>query len=154
MSATVLRNQKGLTLIELVVAMVIMAIAMTGVLLVINYATSHSADPVLRHQALAIAESYMEEICLKGVADPDGVDEGSTRALFDDVYDYHGLSDSGVHDASGNAVSGLSAYSVNVSVTTGSFGPAANQISAAKIVVTVIDPTGADLSLSGYRAAF
>jgi MSHA pilin protein MshD len=147
-------NSRGVTLIELVVAMVVMAIAMTGVMLVINYATSHSADPVLRHQAIAIAESYMEEICLKDISDPDGTDGESERVDYDDVDDYDGLSDSGVKDAYGDTVSGLDSYAVGVSVTDVSFGPTGNQVSGAQIVVTVTDPAGQSLSLTSYRADY
>ncbi len=46
-------SQSGVTLVELVVAMVVISIALGGVLLVLNYTTRHSADPVLRHQASA-----------------------------------------------------------------------------------------------------
>ncbi len=61
------QNNKGVTLIELIVAIVVISIALVGVLSVINYTTLHSADPVLRHQAIAIAEAYMEEISLKTI---------------------------------------------------------------------------------------
>ncbi len=148
------RNNKGFTLIELVIAMVVLAIAMSGVMLAINYATSHSADPVLRQQALAIAESYMEEICLKAVSDPDGTDSETLRALYDDVDDYHGLNDSGARDVYGNLLSGLSGYSVAVSAIAQSFGPTAATVSGYRIEVTVTDPAGQALTLSGYRADY
>jgi MSHA pilin protein MshD len=145
------RNNRGLTLIELVVAMVVIAIALSGVLLVINYTTRHSADPVLRHQAVAIAESYMEEICLKDVI-ADGKE--ANRSLYDDVYDYDGLNDSGVENAYANAVAGLENYDVSISVTTESFGPSGAQIAGARIDVTVTDPAGQELTLSGYCADY
>ncbi len=155
------RNNRGFTLIELVVAMVVLAIAMSGVMLAINYATSHSADPVLRQQALAIAESYMEEICLKSVSDPDGIDSEGSRAFYDDVDDYNGLNDNpgngGAKDAYGNPLSGLSGYSVFVSTVAASFGPTGPPdatVSGYRIEVTVTDPAGQTLLLSGYRADY
>jgi MSHA pilin protein MshD len=149
------QNVLGFTLIELIVAMVVISIAITGVLLAINYATSHSADPVLRHQAIAIAESYMEEICLKEIDDPDGVDDETERADYDDVDDYNGLSDDGAANADGTDVVGLENYIVSVSVTTESFGPSGAEITEAlRIDVTVTDPAGEELTLSGYRADY
>ena len=148
-----LRNRQGLTLIELVVAMIVISIALVGVMSVVNYTTRHSADPVLRHQAIALAEAYMEEITLKDFADPDTDGEGS-RAMFDDVDDYHGLLDSGAHDQHGNAISGLENYTVAVSVTPQNFGPSGLEVAGLRISVTVTDPAGEQLTLSGLRAAY
>ncbi len=146
-------NAKGITLIELIVAVVVISIALTGVLLVINYTTLHSADPLLRHQAVAIAEAYMEEITLKSYADPDADGEGS-RALYDDVDDYNGLADSGALDQNGSAIGGLENYSVNVSVQPQNYGPAGAEVAGLKIDVTVTDPAGERLTLSGFRAHY
>lgn len=148
-----LRNNRGVTLIELIVVIVILSVATAGVLSVVNYATQHSADPVLRHQAIAIAEAYMEEITLKNYVDPDADGEIS-RALFDDVDDYNGLSDSGARDQNGTAISGLENYSVTVSVTAQSYGPAGIEVAGLKIAVTVADPAGESFTLAGYRADY
>ena len=147
------RNIQGFTLIELIVAMVVISVALVGVMSVINYTTLHSADPVLRHQAIAIAEAYMEEITLKNFVDPD-IDGEGNRALYDDVDDYNGLSDSGAHDQNGNAISGLENYSVSVSVQPQNYGPSGSEVSGLKIDVTVTDPAGENLVLAGYRANY
>jgi len=86
---TVRHNKEaGVTLIELIISMVIISIALTGILTVMNLTVSHSADPVIQHQAVAIAESYLEEILLQSYADPDAADGEASRSLFDDVDDY------------------------------------------------------------------
>lgn len=54
--------QLGVSLIELIVFIVIISIALTGVLLVMNQVTGHSADTLVRKQSLAIAESLLEEV--------------------------------------------------------------------------------------------
>ena len=150
---SLLFSDSGMTLIELIVAMVVISVALAGVMSVINYTTLHSADPVLRQQAIAIAEAYMEEITLKNYSDPDADGEGS-RALFDDVDDYNGLADSGAVDQNGNAITGLENYSVSVSVTPQNYGPSGNTVSGLKIDVTVTDPAGESLILTGYRANY
>ena len=60
----VTRRQRGFTLIEALMFIVIIGIALVGILQVINFTTSNSADPLRRKQALMIAESLMEEIQL------------------------------------------------------------------------------------------
>jgi MSHA pilin protein MshD len=154
MRSRLLNSQAGVTLVELIVAMIVISIAVGGVLVVLNYTTSHSADPVLRHQAVAIAEAYMEEITLKSFTDPDGSEAGETRATFDDVDDYHGLDDSGAIDQTGNPVAGLGNYRVEVDVTAENYGPAGSQVAGLKIEVKVTDPAGEDFTLTGYRASY
>lgn len=58
------KHQRGLTLIELVIFMVIVGVAAAGIMGVLNIGGSHSADPVRRKQALMIAEALMEEVLL------------------------------------------------------------------------------------------
>jgi len=151
-------NNRGGTLIELIVAMVVISIALTGVLLVINYTTLHSADPVLRHQAIAIAEAYMEEICLKDFADPDGVGPGSDaetdRDLFDDVDDYNNHVDNSAADQNGDPIGRLVNYSVNVTVVDQQYGPDDSLIDGLRIDVTVTDPAGERFTLTGFRANY
>nr|WP_315398980.1 type II secretion system protein [uncultured Duganella sp.] len=55
-------RQRGLTIIELVMFMVIMGVAAAGIIGVLNLGTTSSADPLRRKQALMIAEAYMEEV--------------------------------------------------------------------------------------------
>lgn len=62
---TVLAKQSGLTLVELIMFIVVVGIGLAGILSVINLTTSTSADPLIRKQSLAIAESLMDEITLQ-----------------------------------------------------------------------------------------
>jgi MSHA pilin protein MshD len=66
-------GQRGLTFVELVFFMVIVAVGLAGILSVLNVTTSRSADPLIRKQMLAIAEGVMEEVRLQsfGWCDPD-----------------------------------------------------------------------------------
>lgn len=56
------RAQRGVTLIELVLFIVIVGVAVAAILGVMSLTASNSADPQLRKQALAIAEGMLEEI--------------------------------------------------------------------------------------------
>lgn len=55
-------RQRGLSLIELVMFMVIMGVAAVTVLQLLNMSTKASAEPVRRKQALLLAEALMEEV--------------------------------------------------------------------------------------------
>jgi len=57
-------RQSGLSLVELIIFIVIVSIGLAGILWVMNVTVRHSADPQQRKQALAIAESLMEEVML------------------------------------------------------------------------------------------
>ena len=61
----VANRQRGMSLIELIIFMVIVGVAMAGIISSINYNVQHSADPVVKKQALAIAESMLEEVCCR-----------------------------------------------------------------------------------------
>jgi MSHA pilin protein MshD len=55
-------RQVGFTLVELMIFVVVIGIGLAGVLLAINQTALRSADPMIRKQALAAAESLLEEI--------------------------------------------------------------------------------------------
>ncbi|MDI1361654.1 type II secretion system protein [Methylotenera sp.] len=56
------RFQLGVTLVELVVFMVIVSVALVGVLKVLEITNKGSVDPLVRKQAISIAESLLLEI--------------------------------------------------------------------------------------------
>lgn len=74
------RHQSGLTFVELIMFIVIVSVAVTGVLMVISFTSSRSADPMVRKQALAIAESLLEEIELQPFTYCDPTDANVTTA--------------------------------------------------------------------------
>jgi MSHA pilin protein MshD len=144
--------QTGITLIELIISILIITIALTGIFSTIKLTVSNSADPLAEYQAITIAESYLEEILLHDYADPHDTvaDEWHTnqaRSTFDDVDDYNGMNETGVRDQRGNPIMTLTPYHVSVSVV-----PAdVSNVMAKVITVTV---TGYNLSptkLIGYK---
>jgi MSHA pilin protein MshD len=54
--------QRGATLVELIMVIIIFGVALTGIALVINIVTRSSSDPLVHKQALAVAESLLEEV--------------------------------------------------------------------------------------------
>lgn len=152
--------QNGFTLIEMIMSILIISVALTGVLSVMSMTVSHSADPMIQNQAIAIAESYLEEIMLMDYCDDpadlincplaSGSESGETRATFDDVDDYNGLSDSGVKDQAGTAISGLSEYTVTVSVSAVTL----TGVSAKQVTVTVNHSVLGNVDIIGYTTDY
>jgi len=56
------RKEGGVSLVELLVFIVIIGVAMAGMFAALNTMTRGSADPQVRKQVLAIAESLMDEV--------------------------------------------------------------------------------------------
>ena len=148
-----MRRQAGTTLIELVIAIVIVSIAVSAILMVFSMNVGHSADPMIRHQAVAIAEAYLEEISLKSFADPDGVDGEANRTLYDDVDDYHGLVNVGARNQFDAALPGLGDYTVSVTVTLSAL-PSIAASDNYLINVTVTHAANINFTLSAYRPNF
>ena len=148
-----MRRQAGTTLIELVISIVIVSIAVSAVLMVMSMTVGYSADPMIRYQAVAIAEAYLEEISLKAFADPGGGDGEASRDLYDDVDDYHGLVDVGARNQFDAALPGLGDYTVSVTVTQSAL-PLIAASDNYLINVTVTHAANINFTLSAYRPNF
>lgn len=138
-----LRRCAGVTLIELVASIVIVAVATVGLMTVVAATVGRSADPLVESQAQAVAQAYLDEVTQAGFCDPDYDPDGNpatgcrqectasacqagcggsgfgaegARAGFDDICDYAALNDVGARDRLGAALAGLGNYTVNVQV--------------------------------------
>ena len=142
------RRSAGVTLVELIVALVIIGVALAGMVAVYTATTRSSTDPVLVQQMEAIADNMMEEILMKPYAPPPGstVTTDSGRINYDNVSDYDGYKDlQGIRDVEGNQIPGLERYNVVVSVQPTTLTNVPNG-DALRIVVTVT-VSGTDPSL-------
>jgi MSHA pilin protein MshD len=76
---------KGFTLVELVVFIVIVTTAIAGVIGALAWMNGHSANPLVRKQALAIAESLMQEIQQMPFTycDPDDINASTANSAAD-----------------------------------------------------------------------
>jgi MSHA pilin protein MshD len=140
-------KQKGFTLIELVIFIIVVSVAVVGVLSVINQTVKSSADPMVRKQAAALADSILEEVLLKEYTDPDATNSGETgRTNYDDVDDFNGKTQALFTDLPTE----VSGYSITITVA----APAAlNGVTMKQVTVTAT--RGSDsVSMSGYRANY
>jgi MSHA pilin protein MshD len=172
-----LRRQAGLSLIELVMFIVIVGVAVAGVLSVMNVTTRHSADPMLRKQAQAIAESLLEEIelqpftycfptdtlastasnasgCTGGLAGSEDTLPAAARVSSprnaNNVSDYTNFSMSPIVDITGSPIAGLGAYTATVRITQAGATFSLPATEVLQIDVRVVSGD-ADITLTGYR---
>lgn len=149
-------KQSGMTLIELIMAIVIISVGLTGLLLALNTTVRSSSDPMVQKQMLAIAEEMMEEILLLPYVQPSGVTtpgsiSGCNRANADNIGDYAGYSQP-VCDIDGNTIAALTGYTVSVAIdNTASLGTLSSDVT--QITVTVTNG-GNSFSLIGYRTNY
>lgn len=154
-------KQRGISLIELIIFIVIISVALTGILLVMNQTTAHSADPMIRKQAIAVAESLLEEIQLQdfiaasGAVSPNPVTQANRASEYHIVTDYNGFGFpqglTGIYPVGGVApIAGLENYNASVTITP----EVLNGASAVRITVTVTDPQNNAIAIDGYRTAY
>lgn len=132
---------RGFTLIELIVAIVVLAAGLAGIMLVFSQTVARSADPMVQQQAIALAEGYLDEILSKNNASKCAKEpgSGSTRATWIAVGDYNNLDESPPKDIQGNVLAGLENYRVQV----GTQVEALAGVEGCKITVTVTHQTDA-----------
>lgn len=174
-------RQAGISLIELVMFIVIVSIGVVGILSVMTVTTKASADPLIRKQVLAIAESLLEEIelqaftfcfptdskaldassvadCSAGMSEdalpatPRVGNMGAREALS--VSDYRNFTmGNPIRDINGNAIVELAGYTAAVAISQPTFtGVAAND--TLKIDVAVTGPANTAITLTGYRMRY
>ena len=154
----------GFTLIEIIVTIVVLAIASTSLLSVFTSTVRTSADPMIQQQAISIAEAYMEEIMLKSFSDPrkddvppvnetGGSEAGETRVNFNDVQDYNDLLDTKVRDQNNNEISSLEDYTVVVTVAEKKLNDI-DKNNSLFINITVTHSAISPIAISGYRTNY
>ena len=173
-------RQGGFSLLEAVIFIVVLGIGIAGMAVLYNQVTLASVDPLIRKQALAIANSLMEEIQLRAftICDPDdpqvftatvptdcgtqegiGQEGGETRYAnpqYDNVSDYNSFSMAGIRDVNNNPVVGLENYSASVAIqnASGDFPSAIPAAASLLITVTVTGPANVSVVLEGYRLRY
>jgi len=171
-------SQAGVTLVELILFIIIVSVGVAGILTVFNLTTQKSSDPQVRRQMLAVAEALLEEVEFKpftycdpddpnaatatstaGCSDPNNNESklplgpeasDTSRAVYDNVSDYNGLSLATVSDINGNTING---YSATISVIQQQLEASVPLDASLRITVTVTHGNDS-LSLSGYRLRY
>lgn len=154
---TLLKHQRGVTLIETIVFIIVVSVGLGALLMVFNQSVVNSVDPIIRVKALEKGQALMDEILARKFAEnsPTGgipaCDSAagepcaaiSSDAEFDDVGDYHGYSDNS--DAR---------FPVSVTVQAAGTELGITNARARRITLNVGMPDGNSLTLSAYKVNF
>jgi type II secretory pathway pseudopilin PulG len=137
-------HRRGLTLLEALMAAVLLALVAGAVIAPFTAAAQNNAQEARQTLAVSCAQELMEEILSKRVNDPDGSEAGeSGRGNWDDMVDYDGYTEAegGIVGADGSALAGPGSAGLSRTVTvrkTFSAGPLPGQTGTfAEIVVEV-----------------
>lgn len=148
-----------MTLVELIMFIIIVSVGIVGILSVMNIVVKSSADPILRKQAIAMAEAVLEEVMAKDYVEVTPVQAGactnrSTYASVDEYSCFDGTAPTKKilgSDMLSTAPSPLpDTYWAKVVVTTTML----NTVTMKLATVTVTDPSGATYALSGYKGNY
>jgi MSHA pilin protein MshD len=74
-------RQRGVSLVELIIFIVVVGVAVLGVVGALRLGTSASADPMVQKQALSIAEALLEEVQLQPFTYCDPDDANAAAAI-------------------------------------------------------------------------
>ena len=115
------RSKAGFSLIEMVVLIVVIALAVPPTIILLCEVLWSNSEIQARTKATALAKGLMEEILSKSFEDPGGASgsfgtEEASRADYDDVDDYDGLNVCPAQDSQGNVLSGYAGFRTAVTV--------------------------------------
>ena len=134
-----MKRQRGVTLVELMVSIVVIATAGIALVSTLSYLSSASGTTLRQAQAQALADAWLAQITGKSFTDPDGVDGEASYLLFDDVNDYIALS---LVEAGG--------YTVRAAINAGGLAGIPNN-EVWRVDVTVDFDTNRSAVATGYR---
>lgn len=141
-------RQRGFTLIELIIFIVVVSAGLAGILSVMNTVVKSSADPMVRKQAAASAESILEEIMLQSYVHDASAAVGTDRATFDNVDDYKGKTVMQLSTLFADLLAKLPGYAIAITI-----GNEAQMAGVNMKQITVTVSRGSEsVSLLSYRS--
>ncbi len=169
-------RQCGVTLIELIVFIVIVGVALTGMLTVLNLTARTGADPMIRKQMLAIAEGLMDEVAAQAFTWCDPDDPAATTAVsaaacatpeaigpeaaetrggavtpFDNVNDYNGLAGITTNITGAAMPPG---YSAGITVAPAALNNITLASGAALLITVTVNFNNENMTVEGYRTRY
>ncbi len=175
-------HNNGFTLIELIISIVIFAIALTIITGLIAPQARQSADPILQLRANELGQSLMNEImaksfdenserappfrrCSESSLDAEdctnsaklGSEKDETRTTYDDVDDYIALSNQPITNSLGQVLTQYQDFNVVVTVVYDSdfnSATANDGVLAKRVTVIVSSPNGEEYGFSAYKGNY
>jgi MSHA pilin protein MshD len=157
------QRNEGFSLIELVLTIVIIAIALSALASSLFSAVGSNANPLWQAKSTHLAQAYLDEILAMRYQEDSalgggavetcfetGPEVGENRSSYDDVDDYNGLTET-ADFLDADASSNYSGYSIVISVAC--VGPTNSASTSSKLItLTITTPTNQSLVFSAFRA--
>ncbi len=174
------KKSKGFTLVEIIVAIVALAISMSVILSLIVPAEQQSADQLHQIKAAELGQGMLDEILGRAFDDnsdmvgghwrcdetakpactdeaafgPEPDELATDRNSFDDVDDYHGFS-AKVNSTNTQLDTGYDSFKITIDVQyKGLELNLTNNRLAKRITVTITTPLGTDINFTVYKSNF
>lgn len=167
-------REQGVTLIELIIAIVVLGIAAVGILTALGRTTVLNVDPLLRAQSLAVAQSIMDEVTSRpfypaeedpsfddSITSPEPCPDNGSFSSRDEISyicGFDGYQETGILKPNGDEVDGLSQYSASIEVGSDDIDdPPFSSVPInciLRIEVTVSGPADTNTSLQAYRTSY
>lgn len=164
-------SESGFSLVETILTIVIISISLVVLVSAWGQSARQSADPFWHAKAAYLGQAYIEEILTKRYDENTpvggqpactstscsailGADTGETRAVFDDVDDYHGLNESPSENALGLVRPEYNNYQVEVSISYAGNELGVSASTMKRINVTVTPPGESPQQFVVYRGNY
>lgn len=145
-----MRWQKGATLIELVMTIVIISVAIAGVVGAFSLIVGRSADPLNQTRAVALAQLYYDELASRYYEEATPLGGGQVDDVNCDSTAFQG----GNLNPGGKGYTG---FDVKVDIFCGGDDSGIEGLAgknAKRVEFTITDPSGATYVFSAYRGNF
>lgn len=160
-------KQRGISLIELLMFIVIVSAALAGIMMAMNFTAKGSSDPLVRKQAIAAVYSLLEEIELQdfisastasATCPHNQVTQANRASDYHIICDYNGFATSGIYSLDDAAAVSAVLSGYNASVTVTPEAAAWNGIAAGNAVRIDVTVNTSDnresITATGYRTAY
>jgi len=159
------RKVRAFTLIEMIIAIVIIALAMVTVLKAFSLFAGRSSDAMIQTRTLDLAQLYLDEILAMRFDEETGnggvppyigcriTDDGENRVAYDDVDDYNSITNEVPAFADLSLAGSYSGYRVTVRISCDD-SVGVNAGGAKRIELTIRGPDNTDSRFSVYRGNY
>ncbi len=164
------KAQRGLTLVELVITIVVLAIAMSATLTAFSNSMKYSADPMWQYKSVKLAQLYLDEILSKKYDTTTplggqpasttvncgsiGPEAGEIRTTYDDVDDYHDPVDVTPSKVTGALDASYASFKIHITVACEVTGAGTVNDQLKIIVVTITPPGQSTMDFAVYKGNF
>ena len=160
------RFQRGVTLVELVITIVILGIALVAIVSAISASVSRGSNVLLQDRMIELSQAYMDEILGKRFDEDTPIGgfppvtscniatEEADRADYDDVDDYNAIANEAPASQTSSDFSDYVGYEVTVTVSCDGGDLGVTNTRAKRVTLLITDPRGQSMTFAAYKGNY